>query len=284
MGRIYREEMEDELSGPSTHSFTRPFCLNSSGFAPAPVTNNISQSPALLLLRVSRTPVQHFFYFFTNKMENNVVPLYEPASWNSHSRATCCLAQQRRTEKKKTIWKVCIYWRKRKKKEMFLFYIYIYLRQNGLVYIPTGATVLLRWLLLRLRTSTLSGRGRLNVYATISRHNPSLSPKSQKFFFFFLLWIADEKPLRRERGNLWWWWVGATTLERSSVRFLSSLTKVLFFHGSIPVRKGKILSECWNVGENELDSNARGPKNEKCELQLSATPQRELFFLFKYKK
>ena len=182
MGRIYREEMEDELSGPSTHSFTRPFCLNSSGFAPAPVTNNISQSPALLLLRVSRTPVQHFFYFFTNKMENNVVPLYEPASWNSHSRATCCLAQQRRTEKKKTIWKVCIYWRKRKKKEMFLFYIYIYLRQNGLVYIPTGATVLLRWLLLRLRTSTLSGRGRLNVYATISRHNPSLSPKSQKFF------------------------------------------------------------------------------------------------------
>ena len=123
-----------------------------------------------------------FLFFFTNKMENNVVPLYEPASWNSHSRATCCLAQQRRTEKKKTIWKVCIYWRKRKKKEMFLFYIYIYLRQNGLVYIPTGATVLLRWLLLRLRTSTLSGRGRLNVYATISRHNPSLSPKSQKFF------------------------------------------------------------------------------------------------------
>ena len=165
---------------------------------------------------------------------------------------------------------------------MFLFYIYIYARTD--LYISRRA---LRccWddCYCVFARALCRDAGAWTCTPPFLDTIPRFLPKARNSFFFFLLWIADEKPLRRERGNLWWWWVGATTLERSSVRFLSSLTKVLFFHGSIPVRKGKILSECWNVGENELDSNARGPKNEKCELQLSATPQRELFFFLNIK-
>ena len=37
-----------------------------------------------------------------------------------------------------------LYLLKEKKKERNVSLLYIYLRQNGLVYIPTGATVLLR--------------------------------------------------------------------------------------------------------------------------------------------